>query len=138
VKLNGKDGAVQAEQVYFDAKLPTAIGGAVKVGDQLYGTTGSGLLCVDFRSGAVKWEDQSIGTASICYADGRLYLHGENGEVALVEPSAQAYTEKGRFTPPDQPARLGPMEKAWAYPVVANGKLYLRDHGKLWCYDVKS
>jgi outer membrane protein assembly factor BamB len=29
------------------------------------------------------------------------------------------------------------MEKAWAYPVVANGRLYIRDLGTLWCYDVK-
>jgi hypothetical protein len=30
------------------------------------------------------------------------------------------------------------MEKAWAYPVVADGRLYVRDHGMLWCYDVKA
>jgi hypothetical protein len=30
------------------------------------------------------------------------------------------------------------MEKSWAYPVVANGRLYIRDHGSLWCYDVKA
>jgi hypothetical protein len=29
------------------------------------------------------------------------------------------------------------MEKAWAYPVVAGGRLYLRDHDVLWCYAVK-
>jgi hypothetical protein len=29
------------------------------------------------------------------------------------------------------------MEKAWAYPVVANGRLYVRDHGSLWCYNIK-
>jgi outer membrane protein assembly factor BamB len=30
------------------------------------------------------------------------------------------------------------MEKAWEYPVVANGRLYVRDVGTLWCYDVKA
>jgi len=29
------------------------------------------------------------------------------------------------------------MEKAWAYPVVANGRLYIRDLGTLWCYDIR-
>jgi hypothetical protein len=29
------------------------------------------------------------------------------------------------------------MEKSWAYPVVANGRLYLCDHGTLWCYNVR-
>jgi outer membrane protein assembly factor BamB len=138
VKLKPKDGGVEAEQVYFEAKLPTAIGGAVKVGDYLYGTTAQAMLCVEFATGQVKWEERAIGAAALCLADGRLYLHGENGEAALVEPTAEGYREKGRFTPPDQPKRIGPMEKAWAYPVVANGRLYLRDHGMLWCYDVKA
>jgi len=138
VKLKAKDGSVEAEQLYFESKLPTAIGGAVKVGDFLYGTTAQALLCVEFATGQVKWEDRALGAASLCYADGRLYLHGENGDVALVEPAPEAYREKGRFTPPDQPKHAKPMEKAWAYPVVANGRLYIRDHGMLWCYDVKS
>jgi len=138
VKLNVKEGRVEPEQVYFESKFPTAIGGAVKVGDYLYGTTAQALLCTEFATGQVKWEDRALGAASLCYADGRLYLHGENGEVSLVEPSSESYREKGRFAPPDQPKHANEMEKAWAYPVVANGQLYLRDHGTLWCYDVRA
>src|SRR5439155_15701440 len=85
VKLNVKEGRVEPEQVYFESKFPTAIGGAVKVGDYLYGTTAQALLCTEFATGQVKWEDRALGAASLCYADGRLYLHGENGEVSLVE-----------------------------------------------------
>lgn len=136
IKLSVRDGAWTAEQVYFSPKLPTAIGGAVKIGEYLYGTTGQSMLCVEFATGTLKWEERALGTASLCYADGRLYLHGENGEIGLVEPSPEAYREKGRFAPPGQPARLNQMEKAWTYPVVANGRLYVRDQGTLWCYDV--
>jgi len=138
VKLKAKDGGIEAEQVYFEPKLPTAIGGSVKTGDYLYGTTAQALLCIDFATGKVKWEARALGAASLCYADGRLYLHGENGEVALVEPGPESYHEKGRFAPPAQPAHAQQMEKAWAYPVVANGRLYVRDHGTLWCYDVRA
>lgn len=137
VKLEARNGSVAAEQVYFQPKLPTAIGGVVKIGDFLYGTSGEAMLCIEFRTGQVKWEERALGAASLCYADGRLYLHGENGEVGLVEPSPEAYREKGRFTPPDRPDHAKPMEKAWAYPVVANGHLYIRDLGSLWCYQVK-
>lgn len=136
VKINLKDGVFEPEQVYFETKLPTAIGGGVKVGDLLYGTTAKGLVCLDFATGQVKWEDPSVGAASLCVADGRIYLHGENGDVALVEPSPDAYRQKGRFTPSGQPAHPNRMEKAWAYPVVANGSLYVRDQGVLWSYDV--
>jgi len=138
IKLAAKDGAVTAEQVYFSPKLPAAIGGVVLLGDFLYGTTSEGMLCVEFANGNVKWEERALGAASLCYADSRLYLHGENGEVALVESAPDGYHEKGRFRPPDQPQHPNPMEKAWVYPVVANGQLYIRDHNLLWCYDVKA
>lgn len=137
VRLKPSGGTVQAEALYFESKLPTAIGGAVKVGACLYGTTAQAMLCLEFATGKLLWEDRALGAASLCYADNRLYLHGENGEVALVEPSAEGYREKGRFTPPDMPKRSNPMEKAWAYPVVSHGKLYVRDHGMLWCYQVR-
>ena len=63
-------------------------------------------------------------------------FHGENGDVALVEATEDAYMEKGRFTPPHQPQHATAMEKAWPSPVVANGRLYIRDRGTLWSYDV--
>lgn len=137
VKLNVQGGKVTPEQLYFGPKYPTAIGGAVRIGRVLFGATGQAVECLDFAGGEIKWEDRSIAPASICYADGRLYLHGEDGQVALIETSAEGYREKGRFAPPSQPAKANAMEKAWAYPVVANGRLYIRDHDSLWCYDIK-
>ncbi len=137
VKLRVTNGSVEPEQLYFSPKLPIGLGGVVKVGDFFYGATSQAYLCVEFASGTVKWEDRALAPAASCFADGRLYLHGENGDVALVEPSPEAYREKGRFTPPEQPKRANAMEKPWAYPVVANGRLYIRDGVKLWCYDVR-
>lgn len=131
-------GGVNAEQVYFERGLPSAIGGAVKVGDILYGTTGEGLVAADFLTGKVRWTNPSVGAGSVLYAEGNLYVYGEDGDVALVEATPQEYREKGRFTPPDHPAHpRGAREKSWAYPVVANGRLYLRDLGVMWCYDVR-
>jgi outer membrane protein assembly factor BamB len=137
VKLTARDGKVQAEQLYFDAAYPAAIGGAVKLGNFLYGTNPKGLVCLEFDTGKVRWQSGTGGAASLCFADGRLYLHGENGDVALVEPSPEAYHEKGRFAPPEQPKHTMRGEMAWAYPVVANGRLYVHDLNCLWCYDVR-
>ncbi len=136
VKLKVEGDSVKAEQIYFDKKLPSSIGGAVEVNGYLYGTSAAGLLCVEFATGKVKWQDKCVGPGAVCCADGCLYVHGENGMAALVEATPDGYREKGRFTPPGQPDRGN--SKAWAYPVVANGRLYLRDLGVLWCYDVSA
>ncbi len=135
VKLKVHGTTVEAEPVYYQKNLPVALGGAVRIGEYLYGTNQRGLECVEFATGKVLWQDKCVGTGSLCSADGRLYIHGEDGRVALVEATPKGYHLRGYFTPPDPPRRG--TSKAWAYPVVANGRLYLRDLGMLWCYDVK-
>ncbi|HEY0169959.1 MAG TPA: PQQ-binding-like beta-propeller repeat protein [Pyrinomonadaceae bacterium] len=137
------DGAgVEAEQVYFTRGLPNGIGGAVLVGDTIYGTeAGAKLVAAEFTTGKVKWQADSTGWASIAYADGLLFLHGVNGDFVLAEATPEGYREKGRFTPPAQPAKkkVGPFpEMAFAYPVIAGGRLYIRDLGTLWAYDIKA
>ncbi len=135
VKLVSTDGHFEAKEAYYAPKLPTSIGGSVEVGGNLYGTNTGGLMCIDFPSGEVKWQDRSVGAGAICYADGLLFVHSEKDDVALVEATSEAYKEKGRFTLPDQPDRG--KSQAWAYPAIADGKLYLRDLGTMWCYDIK-
>jgi outer membrane protein assembly factor BamB len=138
VKLNAIQGTITAEEAYFDPKLPSAIGGEVLVGDFLYGSGSQTVMCVEFKTGQIKWNDRSIAPASMCYAEGLLYMHGEDGNVALIEATPDAYRERGRFTPPDQPKHNNQMEKAWAYPVIANGRLYIRDLDTMWCYDIRA
>jgi outer membrane protein assembly factor BamB len=149
VKLKPNGAGIEAAEIFASDKLPKAIGGSVEVNGYLYGTTDA-LMCVDFATGEVRWQERGVGTASLCYADGMLYLHGENtpGEVALVEATPEEYREHGHFTPPDGPVnrtvedngkgkKVNPG-RTWAYPIVANGRLYIRDWNCLWCYDVKA
>jgi outer membrane protein assembly factor BamB len=138
VQLKASGDGVSAEQVYFERGLPSTIGGAVLVRDTLYGTNAQGLVAADFATGKLHWSDQTDGAASILHAEGRLYVRSEEGGVSLVEATREAYREKGRFMPPDRPKHpRGAREMAWAYPVVANGRLYVRDLGVMWCYDVR-
>lgn len=139
VKLKVVEGdKVSAEEIYFDTKLPAAIGGAVLVGDVLYGSSGAGLQAVEFETGKVKWlkEDKGIAPGALLYADGHLILYGEDGDVALVEANGGEFKQKGRFRPAGAEKHSG-MLKSWAYPALSNGRLYLHDGNSLWCYQVK-
>ena len=73
------------------------------------------------------------GKGSVAYADGHLYVRSERGKVTLVEANPARFVEKGRFEQPDRST-----EPAWPHPVIAGGKLYLRDQDVLLCYDVKA
>ena len=135
-KISAAAGSFTADSAYVERKAPNGLGGAVRLGEFLYGTSGPVLLCTEFATGKIRWEERGIGAAAICSADGLLFLHGENGDVALVAATPEGYKEKGRFSPVGQPDRG--QSKAWAHPIVANGRLYIRDLGSLWCYDIKA
>jgi len=137
VQLIPTDKGVSVEQVYYERDLPNTLGGQVLLGEYLYGTNQEGPAAAEFTTGKLKWRSQDLGPGAVFYADGRLYFHHENGDVSLVEATPEAYREKGRFTPSGQPKRKDSRERAWAYPVVANGRLYIRDLDSLWSYDVK-
>jgi len=125
--------AGEPKEVYHDKKLGTSIGGAVLVDGHLYGTTTAGLYCAELATGNQKWQERPIGGASICYADGRLYVRMfSSGDVVLVEPNPKEYVEKGRVKQSNRSTF-----SAWPHPVVANGGLFVRDHDTIVCWDVK-
>ena len=75
-----------------------------------------------------------LGSREITFGpDGLLYVREEDtGTVVLVEASSAGYAEKGRFSQPDRAP-----EKAWPHPIIADGKLFLRDQDLLLCYLLK-
>ena len=132
-------GGIKAEEVYFSKNMQNHHGGMIVVDGCLYGANGGNeggsLVCLDFQTGNVLWNGRDNGApkGSLALADGRLYYRSETGIMLLIEPSAKQYVERGRF---DQPDRS--KQPAWTHPVIANGKLYLRDQDVLLCYDVKA
>ena len=66
------------------------------------------------------------------YADGHLYIQGENNVVGLVEATPSGYVEKGRFEIPDRGA------PSWAHLVISDGRLYVRNQDTLLAYDIRA
>lgn len=132
VKLTRQGAGVRADEVYFTKSMKNHHGGMVLVDNYVYGSNEGLLTCLDFQTGKVAWEDRKPGKGSIGYADGRLYYRNEGGPMVLVEATPTSYRECGRFNPPDRSGK-----PAWPHPVIANGRLYLRDQDVLLVYDVK-
>jgi outer membrane protein assembly factor BamB len=124
------DGKFSAEEVYFEKKIACHHGGIVKIGDWMYSNAGGTLMCMDFLTGNIAWQDRSVGKGALVVADGMLYVLSENFEMALVDASPGGYSEKGRFK------FTAHGRWSWAHPVVAGGRLYIRDQQALTAYDV--
>jgi outer membrane protein assembly factor BamB len=132
LNLTPQNGEVKAQEAYFTKDMMNHHGGVVLVNGYLYGFSNSILTCLEFNTGKVMWQHRSVGKGALTYADGLLFLLGEKQVVGLAEANPKAYVEKGRFPIED----LG--WDSWAHPVVAGGKLYVRNQNTLTCYDVKA
>ena len=136
-KVTGTDGAFSAEQVYANKVMANMIGGVIYREGCIYGhSDGKGWTCQDFLTGQAKWQEKDkLGKGAAVYADGMLYLRQEDkkGTVALIEVSKDGYKEHGRFDQPDRSDK-----NSWPHPVIAGGKLFLRDQDILLCYDVQA
>ncbi len=143
VKLvQGAEGAIKAEEVYFTKRLQNHHGGMILFDGALYGANGGNeggwLVCLDFPTGKLLWDDRDSSRrqapkGSLALADDRFYYRTENGAVLLIQPDKTQCVVRGRFEQPDRSEK-----PAWPHPILANGKLYLRDQDVLLCYDVKA
>ena len=134
VKLSKDANAgVKAEEVFFSKKIQNHHGGVIFFDGCLYGANGGNeggaLVCLDFSTGNVLWDERDDAQhrapkGSITMADNRFYYRTEKGSILLIEPSSKEYLERGRFDQPDRSDL-----PAWAHPVIANGKLYVRGPG---------
>ncbi|RPH38513.1 MAG: hypothetical protein EHM91_13815, partial [Planctomycetota bacterium] len=132
-QIEENEGRFQAKELYATKAFSNYRGGMILQGDHVYSADNSGRLkCAELKTGTVVWQDRGIGQAMMIYADGRLILRNEKGTVALVEATPEAYREKGRFDPPDKTPSSG-----FTFPVLAGGRLYLRDLDSLLCYDLR-
>ncbi|MPZ20205.1 MAG: PQQ-binding-like beta-propeller repeat protein [Luteitalea sp.] len=130
--LKAENGEVRAEEVYFSRDMQNHHGGVVLVDGYLYGFSNMILTSMEFATGKTMWRDRSVGKGTLTYADGHLYLFGENNVVGLAEATPKGYNEKGRFEVADQGL------PSWSHPVVVGGKLYIRNQGTLAAYEIKA
>lgn len=128
-----------AKSVWSNKVMKNHHGGVILVGDHLYGySDGPGWTCQDWNTGEAVWtEGSKLGKGAIGYADGCLYCVSEKGgDVALVEANPMSWEERGRFKLSPQTKRRSNRGAIWTHPVIANGRLYLRDQDIIVCYDI--
>ena len=121
----------KAQELWFSKDMRNHHSSSVLIGDYLYGFSSAILTAIKFDTGEIAWRDRSVGKGSLVYADGNLYCLSENGVVGLVEATPTGYKEKGRFRIPQD------QLPTWTHPVVAGGRLYLRDQDTIYAFDIR-
>lgn len=129
-------GKFRVKAAYESNELCCHFASPVRRGEQVYGLDEKrDLTCLDLRTGEVKWRMQDTGgrkvrgfkKGSLIRVDENLLVLGEEGHLALIEATPEGYREKGVMRPF--------RDRCWTTPVLANGKIYLRDQAKVLCLE---
>src|SRR5204862_6625983 len=108
---------------WFSTRMRVHIGTVIRVGDYAYGSSGdfgpAFITAVDMKTGRIAWQDRSFSRAQLLYADGKLILLDEDGNLGLATVS---------------PAGLKVLARApilehlsWTPPTLAGTQLFVRD-----------
>lgn len=146
IRLKPASGSLQVDPVYSLSKEAKSMenhhGGVILHEGTIFGftkTNRGNWMAQDFKTGETLWM-KAIGktrSGSISMADGRLYCYNDqDGSLYLVEPSRQKFIERGKLTLPETTSHPRGRGAIWAHPVIAGGKLFLRDQELLFAYDI--
>lgn len=136
LKLNASRDGASVSKVWETTELDNHHGGVVWVDGYLYGSAhnahGSQWICLDASNGELKYAERGVGKGSVIYADGMLFLYNEGARVGLAKATPTGLNLTGQFRLPH-----GGGGQSWAYPVIAEGRLYLRHGDALHAFKVK-
>lgn len=116
-------------EVYRNLQMHNHISTSVVYQGHVYGFDTNRLKCMEAATGAVKWEQPGLGRGSLLIADGKLIVLGERGDLVLAEATPSAYVETARWK-----ALEG---TCWSVPVLANGRLYLRNENTILAVEMR-
>jgi len=134
VMLRLSDDGSTVREVWRDKQIDNRMGGIALVNGKIFGSDDMGKAwhCLDWKTGTVMHSEKITGKGNIIYADGMLYLYGDNGEVVLAQPLANSFKKVSAFKVP-----YG-EEQHWAHPVIGHGRLFVRHGTSLMVYNLKA
>ena len=120
----------QPKEVWRNKNMKNHMNGCVLIAGSLYGFDMSTLKCLDWATGQVKWEQDTLGKGSLSACNGKLVILSEKGELVIADATSTAFKEISRSQ-----VLTG---KCWTSPAIADGRIYCRNaKGDLVCLVVK-
>jgi outer membrane protein assembly factor BamB len=117
-----------ARAVWENNNMKNKFNSSVLDNGYVYGLDEGILSCLDVRTGERKWKGGRYGYGQLLLAGGHLVVIAEDGRLALVKASPEAFTEVAQFQ-----ALEG---KSWNVPTLSGGKLLIRNAKEMACFNL--
>jgi outer membrane protein assembly factor BamB len=122
-------GAWNVEEAWTTRKYRPYFNDGILYEGHCYGFDGNRLSCIDAHTGEMQWRGERMGGQLLFVRDMKsLLILTEEGEVVIVPTTPEAFTVTARFQ-----ALSG---KTWNHPVIARGKLYVRNAEEAACFEL--
>lgn len=131
LKIVAADGRFEAKTVYTGKQMSCHFASPVRRGEYLFGIDDSRLSCLNLRTGKVMWKQSGIQKGSLLRINDDLLALGEEGRLLLLDAAPERHSPKAQ-------ARPFHGGRCWTMPVVAEGKLFLRDEQQMKCFDLNT
>ena len=136
LEISGKGGKLTAKEIYYktNKELQNHHGGMIMIGDYVYmghGHNNGFPACIEWKTGKNLWDKSrgaGTGSAAIVVADGKLYFRYQDSTMALINTTKDKYELISKFKLPTHNG------ESWPHPVIAGGKLFIRDQDELVCF----
>ncbi|OYW14119.1 MAG: hypothetical protein B7Z55_16025, partial [Planctomycetales bacterium 12-60-4] len=128
MELTTGDDRWHVDEVWKTNRLKLKFNDVVLIDQFLYGLDDGVLTCIESSTGKTKWKARGFGYGQLLAFEHTLLVVTEEGDVVLVSAVPARFHELARFHALDG--------TTWNHPVVAQGKLLVRNGSMAACYDV--
>jgi outer membrane protein assembly factor BamB len=127
LKLSQAGGKTSVQELWYQNRMRTHIGTIIRLGDFAVGSSGDFGPCptvgVDLKTGTVLWQSRDFARSTFLYADNKLVIVDEDGNLGLATAS------RGGLKVLAKAPVLANI--AWTVPTLVGTKLYVRDRKDL-------
>ncbi len=133
LRLTRSGEGTKVEEVWTQKKMRVHFGSVIRVGDLIYGSTGGNgpvfFAAVNAKTGEMAFRHRGLlAKAQLLFADGKLILLDEDGQLLIATPTHDGLTIHAKATLLDG--------VAWTAPSLVGKKLYLRDKKKIMALEL--
>ena len=133
IRLSRKENRTVPEELWFHRRMRLMYGNAIIIGDDMVfgssGDTGPTFLTgTDLFTGKILWQQRGFKRANVLYADGKLIILDEDGQLGLAKATREGLTILSRATVAES--------RAWTPPTLVGKTLYLRDQKHIMALDL--
>jgi outer membrane protein assembly factor BamB len=132
IKLTKKGGKIVSEELWYSRKMRVDHGNVIRLGDYIYGSSGdvgpTFFMAINLKTGETAWRERGFTKANCVYADSKLILLDEDGQlaIAIVDPKGMKILSQAKVA----------ERNTWTAPTLVHKTLYVRDRKKIMALDL--